>query len=399
MTEKFRLLAYLTTVLVLATLNVQANSVDDEQFAVASIIQLPAGQSLASFDISFVDSIDSVKGTYILADRTNRSVDVVDARTNTVINQLTPGFIGFTGDNNTSGPNGVLVVNHSQVWAGDGDSTVKVIVLQPKGGRLIANISTGGTARADELCYDPNEQLILVANDADDPPFVTFVSSTSHTILKQIKMDGNNGTPQATNGIEQCQWDPRTGKFYLNIPQVGGTPGTNNTPGVVLQIDPVSEDIENTFLLASTDCRGNQGMAIGPDHQILLGCSNTGTDSVIIDERNGDVLVALPGESGSDEVWYNPGDNHYFLANGNRKTGATLSPQLGVVDPMASEGTNEDPSATSALGSHSVAADPLTNQVYVPVNNKTSGGALTGICGAHGGDDSKGCIAIFRATK
>jgi hypothetical protein len=399
MTGKFRLLAYLTSVLVLATVNVQANSVADEQFAVTSIIQLPAGQSLASFDISFVDSIDSVKGTYILADRTNKSVDVVDVRTNTVINQLTPGFIGFTGDNNTSGPNGVLVVNHSQVWAGDGDSTVKVLILQPRGGQLIANISTGGTARADELCYDPNEQLILVANDADDPPFVTFVSSTSRTILKQIKMDGNNGTPQATNGIEQCQWDRRTRKFYLNIPQVGGTPGTNDTPGVVLQIDPVSEEIENTFLLASTDCRGNQGMAIGPEHQILLGCSSSGTDSAIIDERNGDVLVVLPGESGSDEVWYSPGDNHYFLANGNHKTSATLTPQLGVVDPMAREGTNEDPSATSALGSHSVAADPLTNQVYVPVNNKISGGALSGICGSHGGDDSKGCIAIFTATK
>jgi hypothetical protein len=399
MTGKFRLLACLTSVLVLTTVNVQANSVADEQFAVTGIIQLPAGQSLASFDISFVDSIDSVKGTYILADRTNKSVDVVDTRTNTVINQLTPGFIGFTGNNNTSGPNGVLVVNHSQVWAGDGDSTVKVMILQPRGGHLIANISTGGTARADELCYDPNEQLILVSNDADDPPFVTFVSSTSHTILKQIKMDGNNGTPQATNGIEQCQWDRRTGKFYLNIPQVGGTPGTNDTPGVVLQIDPVSEEIENTFLLASTDCRGNQGMAIGPDHQILLGCSNSGTDSVIIDERNGDVVVALPGESGSDEVWYSPGDNHYFLANGNHQTGATLTPQLGVVDPMASEDTNEDSSATSALGAHSVAADPLKNQVYVPVNNKTSGGALSGICGAHGGDDSKGCIAIFTATK
>jgi hypothetical protein len=209
-------------------------------------------------------------------------------------------------------------------------------------------------------------------------------------------MDGNNGAPAATNGIEQCQWSPLSGKFYLNIPQVGGTPGMNDTPGVVLQIDPVSENIENTFSLAATNCRGNSGMAVGPDHQILLGCSN-GTDSVIIDERDGSILVALPGESGSDEVWYNPGDNQYFLANSNHisSTGAH-TPHLGVVDPSARDGFNEDPSATSARGSHSVAADANRNQVYVPVNNGL--GASSGICGAHGGDDSKGCIAVFTKT-
>jgi hypothetical protein len=64
MTGKLRLLAYLTSVLVLATVNLQGNSVADEQFAVTSIIQLPADQSLASFDIGFVDSIDSVKGNW-----------------------------------------------------------------------------------------------------------------------------------------------------------------------------------------------------------------------------------------------------------------------------------------------------------------------------------------------
>lgn len=400
MTRQFRLLACFASALVLVAVTVQVTFAAEEQFAVTNIIQLPHGQSLGSFDISFVDSIDSVKAIYILADRTNKSVDIVDTRTNTVVNQLTPGFVGSTGDPNTSGPNGVLVVNHSQVWAGDGDSTVKVIVLQPKGGRLIATISIpGGKKRADELCYDPNDQVILVANDADAPaPFITFISSASFSILGQIKMDGNNGTPQATNGIEQCKWSPRTGKFYLNIPQVGGMSGTNETPGVVLEIDPVSEEIENTFSLASTNCRGNQGMAIGPDHQILLGCSNSGTDSVIIDETNGEVLVTLPGESGSDEVWYNPGDGHYFLANSNHLTASdTTLPQLGVVDPSASDGSYEDPSATAASGSHSVAADPLKNQVYVPVK-AVKPGAPSGICGAQGGDDLNGCIAVFTKT-
>jgi hypothetical protein len=41
----------------------------------------------------------------------------------------------------------------------------------------------GGNARADELCYDPNNAVILIASDADTPPFITFISSINHAIL------------------------------------------------------------------------------------------------------------------------------------------------------------------------------------------------------------------------
>jgi hypothetical protein len=43
------------------------------------------------------------------------------------------------------GPNGLVVVNHRAVWAGDGDSTIKVCSL---GGQLVATISTGASAPA-----------------------------------------------------------------------------------------------------------------------------------------------------------------------------------------------------------------------------------------------------------
>src|SRR5437588_7717358 len=82
----------------------------NEVFSVTSVINLPHGQALGSFDISFVDA---VAGVYVLADRTNKSIDVVDTSTNTVVNQLTANFVGFTGNNDTSDPNGVLIVDHS----------------------------------------------------------------------------------------------------------------------------------------------------------------------------------------------------------------------------------------------------------------------------------------------
>jgi len=376
----------------------------DEVFGVTSVINLPDSQKLGAFDIGFVDPAHAV---YLLADRTNASIDVVDTSTNKVINQFKPGFVGATGNNDTSGPDGVLVANGTQVWVGDGMS--RVWVLDVTSGAVIKgpistalSSTTPDPTRADELCHDDNNQIILVANDASDPhPFVTFISSTSFGVLGHIVMDGNDGRPNATGGIEQCQWSPKTGKFYLNVPNptVGptGQAGPNTDNGVVLQIDPVTEKIEKTFSLAGSGCGGNAGMALGPFPQALLGCSNAGPNSVIINLNSGSIIRTLAGEAGADESWFNPGNNQYFLGSGNHLTavGGSTAPILGVVDAT---GKREDSSPTTAVGSHSVAADPVKNQVYVPINSNPAQGGASGICGAHGGSNANGCIAVFTVT-
>src|SRR6516165_4754563 len=382
------------------------SSAKDEVFGVTSVISIinPPGtapQTLGAFDISFVDPAN---GVYLLADRTNASIDVIDTSTNHVINQFKPGFVGATGNNDTSGPDGVLVANGTQVWVGDGMS--RVWVLDVTSGAVIKgpistalSSTTPDPTRADELCHDDNNQIILVANDASDPhPFVTFISSTSFGVLGHIVMDGNDGRPNATGGIEQCQWSPKTGKFYLNVPNptVGptGQAGPNTDNGVVLQIDPVTEKIEKTFSLAGSGCGGNAGMALGPFPQALLGCSNAGPNSVIINLNSGSIIRTLAGEAGADESWFNPGNNQYFLGSGNHLTavGGSTAPILGVVDAT---GKREDSSPASAVGSHSVAADPVKNQVYVPINNNPAQGGASGICGANGGSNANGCIAVF----
>ena len=88
----------------------------DEVFSPTAVISLPGGQKIQSFDISFVDP---VIGLYILGDRTNQAVDVIDTTTNAVLTQLKGGFVGATGNNDTSGPDGVMIVGHREVWVGD----------------------------------------------------------------------------------------------------------------------------------------------------------------------------------------------------------------------------------------------------------------------------------------
>src|ERR1700680_4837437 len=59
------------------------------------------GGKMYVFDISWVDQGSQ---TYYLADRSNAVIDIVDAKTDTLLAQLSGGFKGFTGNNGTSGP-------------------------------------------------------------------------------------------------------------------------------------------------------------------------------------------------------------------------------------------------------------------------------------------------------
>jgi hypothetical protein len=118
------------------------------------------------------------------------------------------------------------------------------------------SVGTGGTARADELAYDPKDQEILIANADDKPPFVTFISTKTHIVLGRIVYDGTLGNPMSTNGIEQPVWDAFRGKFYISIPATAGNP-----KGEVDEIDPISEKVTREF---PTTC-GPAGLALIPD--------------------------------------------------------------------------------------------------------------------------------------
>jgi len=357
---------------------------------------------LNSFDISFVDP---AIGLYVLGDRTNNAVDLVDTHDLTFLGFCGQGqFAGATGNNNTSGPDGVLIRDSREIWVGDGDSTVKVFdvagcseTTTPK--KTIATGDAATDKRADEMCYDPNDQLILVANNAADPPFASLISTIFYAVVQKITFD------QSTNGIEQCQWNPRTGLFYITVP---GIETPDNGHGQVAVIDPAALAVTTTFDLPRERCDTPQGMAIGPGSDILIGCNkgrSTTRSSVIIDENDGTILATVANESGPDEVWFNPGNNHYFLARSNAGPPATPGScptgrqSLGIIDAgtrvrdtginnFAPVNANQPPECRHP-SAHSVAADSVTGNTFFPIP-----GGLTTLCGFVGGDNTKGCILV-----
>src|SRR5882762_8183003 len=143
-------------------------------------VQIP-GNPLRSYDISWVNPH---RAEYYLADRSNEGIDIIDTRTLTFKRTLGKGL--FTGvklnnagqpneavNNDISGPDGV--VTHGRwLYAGDGDSTLKVFDLDGPDALAQPALSSGGVARVDEMALTADGELLLSANNADEPPFSTL---------------------------------------------------------------------------------------------------------------------------------------------------------------------------------------------------------------------------------
>lgn len=131
------------------------------------------------------------------------------------------------------------------------------------------------------------------------------------------------------------------------------------------------------------------GIVQGPGHDFLVGCG--GHDGVqfpplliVFDGTCTTSAACLASEvqitesGGTDEVWYNPGDNRYYTAGRDMPNG----PVMGVVDA----GTRQWlVNVTTGSNSHSITVNQFTNQIFVP----TQAGAL---CGTQ---SSNGCIAVY----
>jgi hypothetical protein len=70
----------------------QEASGDTDSIAAKTSYALPGGAKITSFDISFVDPFSRV---FVLADRTNKSLDVVDLNTGNAVMIVPPASMRF----------------------------------------------------------------------------------------------------------------------------------------------------------------------------------------------------------------------------------------------------------------------------------------------------------------
>lgn len=324
---------------------------------------------LIQFDISWFDAKGKM---YYLADRSNAKVQIFDATTNTYEGGVS-GFTGFDPVVGTTGagPNGIVVIdNKNELWATDGDSTVKIIDLATR--QIVETISTGGTKRADEMAYDPRDQIMMIANNAEPIPFITFIdaSVTPRVILGRLDLPDT-----AADGLEQPIFHDRLGKFLLAVPE---TP--TNPQGEIKVIDPFSMTVVDVFPIAFGRRRCSpHGLVEGPRDEILIGCSRAGADlgTVIMDALSGAIVADISQVGASDQVWFNRGNGYYYLGARNM-----VPPQLGVIDSLTNTWLLNIQTTPAA---HSVAASRRDDRVYVPLTPTTPPDA----------ECVNGCIGVY----
>jgi hypothetical protein len=326
-----------------------------------------------SVDISWFDPSTQ---KFYMADRNNFGVDIVDTNTDTIVGAVS-SLVGIQPGTNTSGPNGVLTTsNPRQLWAGDGDGKVKIFALDsngmPTSSIPLKSVNAGGVRRADEMAFDPDDRVVLVAWDDDADLFLALISVSS--IAGNINVLGTIHMPEATGcGIEQPVYNHATNRFYVAIPCTSAINNANNNTAVhasgeIAVINPHTIAIENVLPVDGTNCFPH-GLALGPRQNLLLGCSGdapagTQMKSIIMKATTGAILQTFTELGGSDEVWYNPGDNHYYLAmsswTSTGLTGGPATPSLGIINAGTSDSGPGAPvfvqNILTTRTSHSVAA-------------------------------------------
>jgi hypothetical protein len=181
-------------------------------------------------------------------------------------------------------------------------------------------------------------------------------------------------------GLGLMGYDPGADKWLLtnansipitsigNVDVIDVQLGTGNGPvvvGTILAPNCMSTGITQGpaeyFLIG---CADHDGEAFPPNEYIinLAGGFNASSGGYNVNCTSTPLVncVQITNVGGVDETWYNPGDNKYYLAARDMPTGAVL----GVIDA----GTNQWlANVATGSNSHSVAADPSNNHVFVPM--------------------------------
>ncbi len=358
----------------------------------AGTANVQPGGAFSSFDIGFADP---VTGNIFIADRSNASVDIFSGSSLTFLGRAT-GFTGQQATTSVSGADGVLTVTSGGIttlYAGDGNSTLKVFnATNPAAPTLQQSISTGGTTRVDEMAYSPLTQQVLAANNAETPAYGNLFSTTNgHSPVALTTSPitvpaAQGGIPGG--GMEQPAWDPKTGTFFVTIPALAGT----NNPGGVSEISTAGVVLRTIDFgtLGITSCAPT-GLAVGASGNLMVGCGNVGAAAIVLNPAGaGSIVKTFPGVGGTDELWYDPTTNKFYVT-GNNGTNATRFFVLVTDDALGGIITQTVmlPVTTSA---HSITVDPFNGDVFVAL----AGTLAVNPCPASFANP--GCIAVFGAV-
>jgi len=186
----------------------------------------------------------------------------------------------------------------------------------------------------------------------------------------------------AIAGIGGSAFNPNSGRFLVTNSDASAADLTFGTVDVINPNlgSPNGPFVENSFVMPN--CMPTS-IVQGPGNNFLVGCGDHDGEAFppneyVIDGTSGAILATITNVGGVDEIWYNPGDNRYYLAARDMPNG----PVLGVIDAKTNTWLVNVPTNSN---SHSIAVDSTNNHVFVPLQAGT-------ICTTQ---SSNGCVGVY----
>src|SRR6267154_4804310 len=186
----------------------------------------------------------------------------------------------------------------------------------------------------------------------------------------------------AIAGIGGSAFNPNSGRFLVTNSNASATDLTYGTVDVINPNlgSPNGPVVINTF--PTPNCMPTS-VVQGPGNNFLVGCGDHDGEAFppneyVIDGTSGKILATITNVGGVDEVWYNPGDNRYYLAARDMPNGAVM----GVIDAKTNLWLQN---VTTNSNSHSIAVDSTNNHAFVPLQAVT-------ICTTQ---SLNGCVGVY----
>jgi hypothetical protein len=208
-----------------------------------------------------------------------------------------------------------------------------------------------------------------------------ILNSTTGAFCSQTSPASSCAGAIAPAGLGGMVWNENTGMLLqanensIGITNIGSIDVIDPRLG-----NPNGPVAVNSFPLAN--CMPTS-IVQGPGNNFLVGCADHDGEAFppneyIIDGTAGTILAQITNVGGVDEVWYNSGDNRYYLAARDMPNG----PVMGVIDAGSMQWLQN---SSTGSNSHSIAVDSSNNHAFVPLQAGTR-------CTTQ---SSNGCIGVY----
>ncbi len=268
-------------------------------------------------------SLDASRSRLFIAHLGDSAVVVMDTRTMALLAAI--GDIGQV--------HGVLAIPElGRVYA-TATQTNEVVAIDAQSLKIVARIPTG--AHPDGLAYAPGVHKVYVSDEEGRAE--TVVDVRSNRRVATIPLGGSVGN---------TQYDPASGHIFVNVQ------GT----GELVEIDPITDKVVRRVPVPGAD--GNHGLLIESRLRLAFIACEGNDELLVMDLRTKKVVSRFRVGSQPDVLAYDAGLGWLYVAS-----------ESGVIDrfKVSAQGTSRAGEAKIGANAHTLAVDPFTHDVYVPL--------------------------------